>query len=285
VRSLLFVPGDSEKKLAKGRESGADVLIADLEDSVVAERKDAARQITRAFLAEPCIAAKRFVRVNPLASGMILADLAAVVGGRPDGIVLPKPEGGADLATVDHYLAALEAREGLSPGSIAILPIATETGAAMFGLGSYAGASRRLCGITWGCEDLAAAVGAADNRGADGCYLPPFELARSLCLFAAAAAGVAAIDTVFTDFRDEAGLERESRAAERSGFTAKMAIHPAQVAAINRTFTPDAAAVAWARKVVAAFAANPDAGVIGLEGKMLDRPHLRAAERVLGRAG
>src|SRR5262249_43968614 len=162
-------------------------------------------------------------------------------------------------------------------------PIATETAGAIFALASYAGSSPRLCGVTWGCEDLAAAVGAADNRGADGAYLPPFELARSLCLFAAAAAGVAAVDPVFADFRDEAGLAREARAAERCGFPAKMAIHPAQVGAINRAFTPDAAAVAWARKVVAAFAANPTAGVIGLDGKMLDRPHLRAAERVLAR--
>jgi len=283
VRSLLFVPGDSEKKLAKAQASGADVLIADLEDSVAAERKPAAREITRAFLAASAGAVRRFVRVNPLGSGLILADLAAVVGARPDGIVLPKAEGGEDIARLGHYLAALEAREGLPEGAIAILPIATETAGAIFALASYAGSSPRLCGVTWGCEDLAAAVGAADNRGADGAYLPPFELARSLCLFAAAAAGVAAVDTVFTDFRDEAGLEREARAAERCGFTAKMAIHPAQVGAINRAFTPDAAAVAWARKVVAAFAANPTAGVIGLDGKMLDRPHLRAAERVLAR--
>ena len=283
MRSLLFVPGDSEKKLAKAQASGADVLIADLEDSVAAERKPAAREITRAFLTASAGAVRRFVRVNPLGSGLILADLAAVVGARPDGIVLPKAEGGEDIARLGHYLAVLEAREGLPESAIAILPIATETAGAIFALASYTGSSPRLCGVTWGCEDLAAAVGAADNRGADAAYLPPFELARSLCLFAAAAAGVAAVDTVFTDFRDEAGLEREARAAERCGFTAKMAIHPAQVGAINRAFTPDAAAVSWARKVVAAFAANPSAGVIGLDGKMLDRPHLRAAERVLAR--
>jgi citrate lyase subunit beta/citryl-CoA lyase len=285
VRSLLFVPGDNEKKLAKSLGSGADVLIADLEDAVATERKPTARQMVREFLAAPRGAAKLFVRVNPLRSGLILADLAAIVAGRPDGILLPKPEGGSDVATVDHYLSALEARDGLEAGAIAILPIATETAAAMFALGSYAGSSARLCGITWGCEDLAAAVGAADNRDAEGRYAPPFELARSLCLFGAAAAGVAAIDTVFTDFRDEAGLERDARAAERCGFAGKMAIHPGQVAAINRAFTPDAAAVDWARKVVAAFAADPDAGVVGLDGKMLDRPHLRSAERVIARAG
>ncbi|MBV8650590.1 MAG: CoA ester lyase [Alphaproteobacteria bacterium] len=284
MRSLLFVPGDSEKKLAKSLGSGADALVLDLEDSVVAERKPEARKISRDFLSSRSGSTKLFVRVNPLSSGMILDDLAAIVGGRPDGIVLPKAEGGDDIRKVDHDLAALEAREGLPVGGIAILPIVTETAAAMFALGTYAGSSPRLCGMTWGCEDLAAAVGAAENRRPDNSYLPPFELARSLCLFGAAAAGVAAIDTVFTDFRDDAGLDREARAAERVGFTGKVAIHPAQIATINRAFTPDAAAVAWARKVVDAFAANPSAGTVGLEGKMLDRPHLRTAQRVLERA-
>jgi citrate lyase subunit beta/citryl-CoA lyase len=284
MRSLLFVPGDSEKKLAKSLGSGADALILDLEDSVVAERKPEARKISRDFLGNRSGSAKLFVRVNPLSSGMILDDLAAIVGGRPDGIVLPKSEGGDDIRKVDHDLAALEASEGLPVGGIAILPIVTETAAAMFALGTYAGSSARLCGMTWGCEDLAAAVGAAENRRPDNSYLPPFELARSLCLFGASAAGVAAIDTVFTDFRDDAGLDRESRAAERVGFTGKVAIHPAQIATINRAFTPNAAAVSWARKVVDAFAANPSAGTVGLEGKMLDRPHLRAAQRVLERA-
>jgi citrate lyase subunit beta/citryl-CoA lyase len=284
MRSLLFVPGDSEKKLAKSLGSKADVLILDLEDSVVAERKAEARRITRDFIAAASGGPRLFVRVNPLASGMILDDLAAVVGAQPDGIVLPKAGGGDDMRRLDHYLSALEARDGVEPGTIAILPIASETAAAMFTFASYAGSSTRLCGIMWGCEDLAADVGAAENRAPGGDYLEPFRLARSLCLFGATAAGVAAIDTVFTDFRDEAGLEREARAAERSGFTAKAAIHPGQIAAINRAFTPGDAAIVWARTVVAAFAANPDAGVIGLDGKMLDRPHLRAAQRVLDRA-
>jgi citrate lyase subunit beta/citryl-CoA lyase len=284
MRSLLFVPGDSEKKLAKSLGSEADVLILDLEDSVVAERKAEARRITRNFLAAASGGPRLFVRVNPLASGMILDDLAAIVGARPDGIVLPKAAGGEDVRTLDHYLSALEARDGVAPGSIAILPIASETAAAMFAFASYAGSSARLCGIMWGCEDLAADVGAAENRAPGGDYLEPFRLARSLCLFGATAAGVAAIDTVFTDFRDEAALEREAHAAERNGFTAKAAIHPGQIAAINRAFTPGDAAIVWARKVVAAFAANPDAGVIGVDGKMLDRPHLRAAQRVLDRA-
>jgi citrate lyase subunit beta/citryl-CoA lyase len=284
MRSLLFVPGDSEKKLAKGLASRADVLILDLEDSVVAERKAEARRITRDFIAAAPGGPRLFVRVNPLASGMILDDLAAVVGARPDGIVLPKAAGGDDMRKLDHYLSALEVRDGVAPGTIATLPIASETAAAMFTFASYAGSSARLRGIMWGCEDLAADVGAAENRAPGGDYLEPFRLARSLCLFGAAAAGVAAIDTVFTDFRDEAGLEREASAAERSGFTAKAAIHPGQIAAINRAFTPGDAAIVWARKVVAAFAASPDAGVIGLDGKMLDRPHLRAAQRVLDRA-
>jgi citrate lyase subunit beta/citryl-CoA lyase len=284
MRSLLFVPGDSEKKLVKSLGSGADVLIVDLEDSVVAGNKAAARRITHDFLAAKPAGPKLFVRVNPLASGMILDDLAAIVGAAPAGIVLPKAAGGDDMRRLDHYLSALEVREGVAPGSIATLPIASETATAMFTFQSYAGSSARLCGIMWGCEDLAADVGAAENRTAEGAYLEPFRLARSLCLFAAAAAGVAAIDTVFTDFRDDAGLAREAREAERTGFTAKAAIHPAQIAAINRAFTPDEAAIAWARRVVAAFAADPQAGVIGLDGKMLDRPHLRAAERVLARA-
>lgn len=289
MRSLLFVPGDSDKKLAKSLNSGADVLILDLEDSVAVERKAEARRITRDFLAgrsgDRSAGPRLFVRVNALASGMILDDLAAIVGARPDGIVLPKAAGGDDMRTLDHYLAALEARESLAVGAIAILPIASETAAALFAFPSYAGSSARLCGIMWGCEDLAADVGAAENRTSDGEYLEPFRLARSLCLFGATAAGVAAVDTVFADFRDAAGLERETRLAERSGFTAKAAIHPGQIAIINRTFTPDEAAVAWARKVVAAFAANSDLGVVGLEGRMLDRPHLRAAQRVLDRAG
>ncbi|MBV9523140.1 MAG: CoA ester lyase [Alphaproteobacteria bacterium] len=286
MRSLLFVPGDSEKKLGKSLQSGADVLILDLEDAVAAARKDEARRMSRAFLAAQSErSAKLFVRVNPLASGMILADLAAIVGARPDGIVLPKAQGGSDIRVLGNYLSALEAREALPEGGIRILPIASETAAALFGFESYAGSSPRLCGLMWGCEDLAAAVGAAENRLPDGSYPPPFELARSLCLFGAAAAGIAAIDTVFADFRDDAGLEREARAAERIGFTGKAAIHPGQIAAINRAFTPDAAAVDWARKVVAAFAAQPEAGVIGLEGKMLDRPHLLTARRVIERAG
>lgn len=285
MRSMLFVPGDSEKKLAKGWKSGSDALILDLEDSVATDRKKEARQISRAFLAANKVGPKRFVRINPLVTPYAIDDLAAVVGGAPDGIVLPKCASAADIVAVNHYLSALESREGLPPDRIQILPIVTETAGAMFTLGSYTGLGTRLCGMMWGCEDLAADVGASVNRSPNNMYLAPFDLARSLCLFAAAAAGVPAIDTVFTDFKDMAGLERESLNAERIGFTAKAAIHPAQVEVINRAFTPDEAAIAWAKKVVGAFQSSAQVGVIGIEGKMIDRPHLRAAERVLDRAG
>jgi citrate lyase subunit beta/citryl-CoA lyase len=287
MRSLLFVPGDDAKKLGKALGSGADAIILDLEDSVAVERKEAARAATSELLSQHRHGGgpKRFVRINPLASGIALADLAAVVGARPDGIVLPKAAGAEEVRALDHYLAALEVREGTTSGAIAILPIAPETAAAVFSFASYAGASSRLCGIMWGCEDLAADVGALANRGDDGASLEPFRLARSLCLFGAAAAGVIAIDTVFTDFRDDAGLEREARAAALCGFAAKAAIHPAQIAAINAAFTPDAARVAWARQVVAEFDANSAAGVVAIDGKMIDRPHLRTAQRILDRAG
>jgi citrate lyase subunit beta/citryl-CoA lyase len=285
MKSMLFVPGDSDKKLSKGLESGADALIIDLEDSVVPDRKKDARQITRAFLGGVRGGPKLFVRINPLISPYAVDDLAAVTGGAPDGIVLPKCASASDIVAVSHYLSALEAREGLPPAVILILPIVTETAGAMFTLGSYAEAGTRLCGMMWGCEDLAADVGASVNRTDDKQYLPAFELARSLCLFAAAAAGVPAIDTVFTDFKNMEELEREARTAERMGFTAKAAIHPGQIDIINRAFTPNDAAIAWARKVVDAFVASPQLGVVGVDGKMLDRPHLRAAERVLERAG
>ncbi len=285
MRSMLFVPGDSDKKLAKSRQSAADALILDLEDSVALSRKPEARRVTLDFLRSREGGQLLFVRINPLSSPYAVDDLAAVVAGRPDGIVLPKCASAEDVRAVDHYLAALEARDGLPGGKIQILPIVTEVAGAMFTLGGYAGVSSRLCGMMWGCEDLAADVGAVANRNPDKTYLSPFELARSLCLYAAATAGVAAIDTVFTDFRDTAGLTREAEAAVQVGFTAKAAIHPDQVEAINRAFTPDEGAVAWARKVVAAFNEAPGVGVVGIDGKMIDRPHLRAAERVLARAG
>lgn len=281
MRSFLFVPADSERKLARGPESGADALILDLEDSVVPANRSMARSRARAFLdATGSSGFRRWVRINPLASGAALDDLAATVPGNPDGILLPKcvPD---DLRTLDHYLAAFETAAALSQGAVRVIAIATETPAAMFALGSYAGVSPRLLGITWGAEDLAACIG-GHNRRADGDYDDVYRLARSLCLLAAATAGVMPIDTIYTDFRDETGLAAESAAARRSGFTAKMAIHPAQIPVINRAFTAGEDELAWARKVMALFAENPDAGTVALDGKMVDRPHLTLARRLLG---
>ena len=223
---------------------------------------------------------RRYVRINPLASGLALDDLAATVGGRPDGILLPKclPE---DVRTADHYLSAFEAASGAPVGTTRIIAIATETAAAVFALGGYAGVSPRLEAITWGAEDLSASIGGS-NRTIDGEYDGPYQLARSLCLLAASAAQVIAIDTIYTDFRDEAGLKAECLAARRSGFSAKMAIHPAQLAAINEAFSVSAAERAWAERVIAAFAANPDSGTLALDGKMIDKPHLVLARRLLG---
>ena len=284
MRSMLFVPADSERKLAKGLESGADALIVDLEDSVAAANRPTARRLARAFLeAHGPDRVLRYVRINPLASGLALDDLAATVAGRPDGILLPKcvPE---DVRTVDHHLSAFETAANAPLGEIRMVAIATETPAAVFALGNYTGTSARLEAITWGAEDLAACLG-GNNRTAAGDYDGPYKLARSLCLLAAAAAGVVALDTIYTDFKDPAGLKAECAAARRSGFSGKMAIHPAQLATINEVFSTSAEERGWAEQVLAAFAANPDAGTIGLAGKMVDRPHLVLAQRLLSRAG
>ena len=281
MRSLLFVPADSERKLSRAPQSGADAVILDLEDSVVPANRPLARNQARAFLASTGAGGfRRYVRINPLPSSAALDDLAAVAPGKPDGILLPKcvPE---DLRTVDHYLAALEAAFAIPPATIRVIAITTETPAAMFALGGYAGISPRLEGITWGAEDLAACLGGNNRRG-DGIYDDVYRLARSLCLLGAAAAGVVAIDTIFTDFKDEAGLAAECEAAKRSGFAAKMAIHPAQVPIINRGFSATEEELARARKIVTAFAENPGAGTIALDGKMVDKPHLTLARRLLG---
>jgi citrate lyase subunit beta/citryl-CoA lyase len=281
IRSFLFVPADSERKLARGLESGADALILDLEDSVAAANRQIARRLARQFLdAQDSGRVARYVRINPLASGLALDDLVATVAGRPDGILLPKcvPE---DVRTLDHYLAAFEAAAGSAIGATRIVAIATETPAAVFALGNYAGVSERLEAITWGAEDLSACIGGS-NRTLDGAYDGPYLLARSLCLLAAAAAGVAALDTIYTDFRDPEGLKAECAAARRSGFTGKMAIHPAQLAAINEAFSTSAAEREWAERVIAAFAAQPNAGTLALDGKMIDKPHLVLARRLLG---
>jgi len=315
LRSLLFVPGDSDRKQARALSSGADALILDLEDSVAEARLGVARDQVRAFLGArspaPAAAAGRpplrspqfWVRLNGPSSGKLLDDLVAVMGGRPDGVVLPKVSSVREVDEVGHYLSALEARDGIAVGSTRILVIATETPAALLALGEYARAPtasegagttapgggvpagrQRLAALTWGMEDLSAALGTTARAGADGSLTPVLELARSLCLITAAAAGVQAIDGVHADFKDISGLSREALRARRDGFTAKLAIHPDQVPVINTAFSPTADEIERARRVVAAFEAAPGAGVTSLDGQMLDRPHLAAARRILERS-
>lgn len=285
MRSLLFVPADSEKKLEKGSQSAADCLILDLEDSLTLERKPQGRRMALEFMRDQRPPGKQiYVRVNPLTSELLLEDLAAIMAGAPDGIMLPKCRGGADVAQLGHYLSALEAREGVAEGNTRILPIVTEVAVGVFTMPSYQQCSARLIGMTWGAEDLAADVGASVKRLPDGVYDDPYRLARSLCLLGAVAAGVTPLDTVFIDFRDSEGLEAECMAARKAGFLAKMAIHPGQLEVINRAFTITPDELDWARKVVQAFADNPNSGVVGLDGVMLDRPHLRQAETIIARA-
>ncbi len=284
LRSMLFVPGDSERKLVKGAGSGADSLVLDLEDAVAADRLPLARSMVREYLAAHRDRSRQelWVRVNPLSSEKSLPDLAAIAGGPPDGILLPKTTSANDVVVVDHYLSALETRESIALGSIRIMAVATETPIALFTLGTFAGCSPRLAAMTWGAEDLSSALGAASNRDAEGNLEFTYRLARSLCLAAAVAANVQPIDTVFTDFRDSEGLRRESRAALRAGFTGKIAIHPDQVPVINEAFTPTAEDIEYAKRVVEAFASG--AGTVGLDGKMLDMPHLKQAQKVLAAA-
>jgi citrate lyase subunit beta/citryl-CoA lyase len=287
MRSFLFVPADGGKKLDKAMASGADAVIIDLEDSIAPQAKAAARKSAAAFLTEVGKSAEHphlLVRVNGIATGLIDEDLDAVAGARPDAIMLPKAEGGASIIHVDAKLTACEAIAGLPDGSIKILAIATETAPALFLAGTYAGASSRLEGLTWGAEDLSADLGAETNRDGDGQFLDPYRMARALCLAGAAAARVPAFDTVTPDFRNADLLRREAEEARRDGFQGKIAIHPAQVPIINEVFTPTPAAVAQARAIVAAFDANPGKGAVAIEGVMYDRPHLARASRVLARA-
>ncbi len=282
---MLFIPADSERKLAKGDATGADALILDLEDAVAPSRTHIAREMAVAYLQSRsrdggCGKQQLWVRINPLSTPAALLDLV-VVAGAPDGIVLPKVDSADDIVQLSHYLDALEVREGIAQGSIRIMPVATETAKSLFTLGSYAGCSARLSALTWGAEDIAAALGASTNRRPDGEYDSVYEMARTLCLSGAVAAGVQPIDTIWADFSDEAGLVRDSAAARRRGFTGKIAIHPGQVAAINAAFSPSAEELAWSKKVVDLFEANPGMGTVGLEGKMLDMPHLKQARRVL----
>ena len=287
MRSFLFVPADGGRKLDKAMASGADAVIIDLEDSIAPEAKAAARKSAATFLTEVGKSADRphlLVRVNGIATGLIDGDLDVVAGARPDAIMLPKAEGGASIIHVDAKLTACEAIAGLPDGSIKILAIATETAPALFLAGTYAGASSRLEGLTWGAEDLSADLGAETNRDGDGQFLDPYRMARALGLAGAAAARVPAFDTVTPDFRNADLLRREAEEARRDGFQGKIAIHPAQVPIINEVFTPTPAAVAQARAIVAAFDANPGKGAVAIEGVMYDRPHLARAGRVLARA-
>jgi citrate lyase subunit beta/citryl-CoA lyase len=276
LRSLLFVPGDRPDRMEKALNSGADGLILDLEDAVAPSAKPEARKAVAQFL-EAHPTTSLWVRINPLDSDEADRDLAAILGGHPDGIVLPKAEGGASVTELAHRLT----QRGNAIAKI--LAIATETPAAMFQLGTYGGV-KRLAGLTWGAEDLPAAIGASTSREEDGRYTAPYELARSLCLFGAAAAGVAPIETVYPAFRDLEGLAAYAARARRDGFTGMMAIHPDQIPVINSAFTPSEAEIAHARAVVAAFEAEPNAGALSLDGKMIDRPHLIQAQRTLAAA-
>lgn len=286
MRSWLFIPGDSERKLAKLDTLEADAVILDLEDAVLPASKTVARRRVRDTLDARPGPRRRplWVRINPLEGPLALEDLAAVVGGRPDGVMLPKFSTVTELQRLDAALAALEVRESLAPGSVPLVPVATETARSLFELGALGRVGPRLRGITWGAEDLAVDLGAASNRDDEGRWLPAYELARSLVLAGAAAAGVQAIDTVYTNFRDPAGLRESCRHARRDGFTGKLAIHPDQVAIINEAFTPDEDECRWAREVLAAFEAGGGEGALSLDGKLLDAPHLRQAERILAQA-
>ncbi len=288
IRSWLFVPGDSERKLEKGRENAADALILDLEDSVANDRQAIAREMVCAFLkANPDRSRQQlWVRINPLDSELALPDLAAVMPGAPDGICLPKVYSAAEVNTLGNFLSALEAREGRTPGATKILCVATETAASLLTFHTYLDrVSDRLSAMTWGGEDLAAALGASDNRNpASGEYDDPYLMAKSLCLATARAIGAQPVGVVFVNFRDLAALEAECLRDRRAGFVGKIAIHPAQAEVINRAFTPSDEEVAYAKRVVELFESNPGLGTIGLDGKMLDMPHLKQARNLLALA-
>ena len=285
MRSLLFVPGDDERKITKALTCAADALILDLEDAVAPQRKAAAREVCVAALRSASTAKALFVRINALDTADAALDLNAVVGAKPFGIVLPKCRHGDDARRLARELDALEARAGLTPGGIRLLAITTETAGSIFGLGTYSDPPiPRLVGMMWGGEDLAADIGAMVNRDANGRYTPPYALARALCLLGAAAASVVPVDAVYTDFRNHDGLKAEALEGLRDGFGAKAAIHPAQIDVINAAFTPTSANIEAARRVVAAFDAAGEAGVAAIDGRMLDRPHLRSARRTLERA-
>lgn len=276
MASLLFVPGDRPERMEKALNSGADALILDLEDSVSLAHKPMARDAVAAFLDRERTEVKLFVRINPLQGDLAQDDLAAVLAHRPDAITLPKAEGLPSIRQLEAHLEGTDCK---------IFPIATETPLAMFRLGDYAEANSRLCGLTWGAEDLPAAIGATASRNPDGTFTQPLEVARAMTLFAAHAAGVEAIDTVSPNFKDLDALRRVAERGAADGFTGMMAIHPAQVPIINAAYTPSQEAIDHARQIVDAFAAQPDAGVLSIDGQMIDAPHLKQAQRILSRAG
>ncbi|MEK0432455.1 MAG: hypothetical protein RL700_662 [Pseudomonadota bacterium] len=282
LKSLLFVPGDSEKKLAKAESTGADALLLDLEDAVSQDRLPVARGLVLEYLKSHNRQHQQvWVRINPLNTPLALPDLVAVMAGQPDGIVLPKPLDASDVLQLDHFLSALEQREGIKVGHTRILPVATEVAGALFSLNTYAGCSARLAGLTWGAEDLATSVGASTNKKDNGEFDDTFLLARSLCLLAAAHAGVQAIDTLSVDFRNTESLQADVQRARRQGFSGKLAIHPDQVPIINQGFKPSAQEIQHAQRIVDAFAHAQGAGAVQLDGKMIDKPHLTHALRML----
>lgn len=286
LRSLLFVPGDSERKYERAQASGADALILDLEDSVAPEGKAGARRLVRRMLSDHTSRDwSFFVRPNPLDTGLTLADLEAVVRPGLDGLVIPKANGAADVVEISRMLDEVEEAAGMTTDTVKLIVICTETPAALFNLGSYIPPHPRLIGLTWGAEDLAAAVGATSNRDLDGNLTFPYQLARAQCLFAASAAGVAPLDTPYTDFRDTAGFAADCARARRDGFAGRLAIHPDQIETINAGFTPSPAEIERARAIIAAFDANPGAGTVGIDGKMYDAPHLKAARRTIAALG
>ena len=287
MRSLLFVPGDSEKKLEKAFGSAADVVIVDLEDSVAPQNKETARTLAAEYIRanRQNTKAALYVRVNDLESGRTESDLGALMAVAPDGIMLPKSNSGADVQRLSARLRVHEAEHGIADGSTKIIPLVSETPLGVLNAATYHDASPRIAGLTWGAEDLSAAIGARTSRDQEGLYTDVFRLARSLTLLGAASASVAAIDTVFVNFRDEEGFRRECLEAERDGFTAKLAIHPAQIEVINEVFTPSPEAIVHAVAVVEAFATAGNPGVVAIDGQMYDIPHLRRAERLLARVG
>jgi citrate lyase subunit beta/citryl-CoA lyase len=282
LKSLLFVPGDSEKKMAKAASTGADALLLDLEDAVSQDRLPIARGMVLDYLkSHDRVHQQVWVRINPLDTALSLPDLVAVMPGKPDGIVLPKPLNANAVRQLDHFLSALEQREGITLGHTRILPVATEVAGALFQLDSYAGCSPRLAGLTWGAEDLATDIGATTNKKDNGEFDEAFVLARSLCLLAASHAGVQAIDTLNVDFRNAESLQADVQRARRQGFSGKLAIHPDQVAIINAGFTATPQELQHAQRIVDAFTQSGGAGAVQLDGKMIDKPHLTQALRLL----